>query len=768
MLEQYSGLGNLAPWKTKKAESYVRTLSLKVPPDAVNRLGDVQGLFSTVIDRKTGDLLSANIEEAFSDGITEALRSLPVTADLDKTFEKVVGRVNLTLQRLMGEGGLMTDELKIDGTIIAQRGRDVAAAVWGRPSLVLFRRGIEGGPKLYDVLDTEDDTAATTAGTGFTNLISGKISGKDRMIIANQNLLDLLDRASLQEILSAPRTDTVTMLLRDALVARHENLDLAMLLLDGHSGGETKEEPEVVAVAKEKKAPKTTPIRAVAEGQNQVIKQDDESANTELTVAKHESSTQKLFKVSRIAFSKGASQLVSTAKQAGEVAASAGQNIGQKILDAVTVEEEIEEAPSTSKTETKASESKTKAAAKSASEKTSKKKGKKEPADNQAVHPAEALVNRWNGLSNRSRGLLIVSLVLVFFLNTSLHALGWQRGQAQETANYEKTISTIRQQLDSAEASMIYRDEERARRLLDEAAAAIALLPNDDDEQALLKGQLADDLAAKFDGLRHAITLESPEVLSTVVTQSGSPELQKIISIGGALWAGAADGTIFNISATDGSAEAVYAPENAAAPEIFLTHKDGLVTGTPDNLTYISTSGQALPQTINAGDYEISIADATAFGSRLYVLDAGHNRIIRLAGVRGGYTGPQVYNKDGTDLSNAVSLAIDGYVYVLTAGGQIIKMMSGQSENYSVVTTDPPLTAATVLRTPDENSDLYVLDSTVGRVVRFNKSSGNLISQYESPELRGATDLQVDEDAKSILVTKGNRLLRFTWPENEL
>jgi len=754
MLEQNSGLGKLAPWKTRKTESYVRTLSLKVPHEASGRLGDVQGLIGTVADAKTGNILSANIEEAFADGLDDALKTLPVTATLETTFETVMARVNLMLQRLLGERGLPIGDVDVRGAIIAQRGRDVAAAVWGKPSLILFRRGIEGGPKLFDVLQAENESsAAADTKAGFNNLISGKISGKDRMVVSNRDLIKLLDRHCLQEILSAPRTDTVTMLLRDALVARHENLDLAMLLLDGFSGAETAAAPASEAVDKSVRE-KQVEATMNNDGPNEIVPQLTEQGNTGLTVAQHTGTMKKVLDGTKDTFGKFSKTVQKSAKQAGKAVASAGQTIGNKALNAMTVEE-------------KPQEEAVKDGGKEARSEGGKEIKEKKKEQKQKVHPIDAVIIRWNGLADRSRKLFIFVLVLVFALNVSLSTLGWQRNQAQAAADYEKTISTIRQQLDSAEASMIYRDEERARRLLGEAAAALALLPGESDEEALLKAQLGQELEAKFTGLRHAVALEAPEVLSTVMTQSGAPDLRGLTAVGGALWAAAADGTVFKISPEDGSAEAIYAPENGVVPEIFLTHKNGLITGTQDNLTFISTAGQAAPQTINAGDYELSVDDATTFGSRMYLLDSAHNRIVKFAGVPGGYSSPAVYTKDGTDLSNAISLTIDGSVFVLTGSGQVIKMLSGKSEDFSVGTTDPALTSPDLLHTPDEDSDLYVLDTSRTRVVRFNKGSGAVMMQYESEELRGVTDIQIDEAARSILATKGNRLLRFTWPEEE-
>jgi hypothetical protein len=377
------------------------------------------------------------------------------------------------------------------------------------------------------------------------------------------------------------------------------------------------------------------------------------------------------------------------------------------------------------------------------------------------------LTARFRALPSKSKRLFCVASALVLLLLISVITIGVRRGQENALANYEKAVSEIRQQIDSAEASMIYRDEARARRLLEEAAAAVAVLPDKNQEQASMKLQLTQDMDARFAGLRHAVTLDAPEVLSTVVTQTGSPDLRTLAAVGANLWAAASDGTVFKISTEDGTATAVHTLTSGGAPEIFTALSSGVLMGGRNGLVSVSSGGQVTVQALNAGDFELGFNDAAVFGSRLYLLDAAHNRILKFASVSGGFGSPQVYVKDGTDLSGAVSLTIDGKVYVLSTNGSIAKLMSGKSESYTADQVDPPLVSPILVRTPDANADLYVLDTGRPRVARFDKESGHLVAQYESDGLQGVTSIQVNQTDRTILATKGNQVLRFTWKEEE-
>ncbi|MEA3248732.1 MAG: hypothetical protein U9Q03_00040 [Patescibacteria group bacterium] len=785
MLPQPRGFGKLAPWKTKKAEAYVRTLSLDVDFEAAARLGDVQGLLSTVTDARTGDILSANIEEAFAVGVEESLNKLSVSVTLEESFESAVSRVNLRLKRLLGEHGLPVNPEEVQGAIVAQKGREVAAAVWGRPSLLLFRQGVQGGPRFFDVLE-DDDRDKAGHSRGFTNLISGKISGKDRMVISNRNVIELLTEHAVKDILSAPRTETATMLLRDALLARHEDLSLALLLLDGAPVLEsTSPAPTTTPTTRTVTPAGPVPVTRPAPPRNDTVidKGVDMSTSARPPLAeasggrRHDPPSLKLrgaggttvgngkkVSTSMIRNVKGGS--VNLAKIAQKVARQTGQMFGKAVA---TTKKRIIEARAT---EHDPPSLKLRGAG-SPSLKlreaggTTVKDGVESVPTIPKLPLPDRIVNVWNNLTPKSRYLLIAIMVLVFLLNVSLGALGWQRGQERSVADYEKGVAAIRQQIDSAEASMIYRDEDRARRLLQESAAAIAALPTNDEDRAVTKHELQGVIAAKFAELRRSVPLGAPEVLSAVVTQSGTPSLARLAFDGTSYWSVSTDGSVFKISPQDGSAQLMHTREGGSTPDVFLATRNGALTGGVNDLDLVTTGGHAMTMTLPLGDLNVNINDATTFGSRLYFLDSPHNRILRFRAVEGGYGTHDFYVKDATDLSDTVSLAIDGYVYVLKGDAGIIRLLRGENTDFHTPAIDPAMTTPLKLRTPSDVDDLYVLDGANPRVVRFNKKSGSLVAQYEADALAGATDFWVDQDARTIVAVSGNRLLRFTWPEEE-
>lgn len=371
-------------------------------------------------------------------------------------------------------------------------------------------------------------------------------------------------------------------------------------------------------------------------------------------------------------------------------------------------------------------------------------------------------VGGFNALAPKSRILLFTALTLTMAFNDSVLVGSWQRKFEELGAAEEKRVSVIEQKIDAAEASMIYRDENRAKTLLAEATAAIETLPEKKPKDAEKKAELKSRVAASQDALRHVVTLAAPEVVATVAAEGKQVALAKLAMRGESAWTMSADGDIFRVNLKDGATTKVA---DVSQPKALIAAGDGiLAVGDGGTGRFVSPAGKASDRPVQT-DADARINDAEIYGSRLYVLDAAHNRIVRHAAEGTGYGKAQSYMKDGTDLSNAVSLAIDGVVYVLKADGSVVRIAKGSHEDFAVAEADPPVTAAKRLRTNANAKFLYVLDGAPARILKYNKDTGFLVAQYSSPSLEGATDFTVDEKAKTATVAVGDKLLKFGLPE---
>ena len=199
-------IGQLVRWNAKKANSYVRTLNFDLGEEATALVGQVFGVIGVEASKAGGTALAAHIEDAFIQGISEALRHLPDSPTQEQIFQRAISRVNHAINSILDEDGLPIGPHQVTGAIISRKGADVVAAAWGHPSLLLVHP-VAGTAKIYDLLLVSGEeervpkAIAAPAARGFANLIYGSIGSKDRLLIATRELREFIEEKKLSSVL---------------------------------------------------------------------------------------------------------------------------------------------------------------------------------------------------------------------------------------------------------------------------------------------------------------------------------------------------------------------------------------------------------------------------------------------------------------------------------------------------------------------------------------------------------------------------------------
>ena len=220
---------------------------------------------------------------------------------------------------------------------------------------------------------------------------------------------------------------------------------------------------------------------------------------------------------------------------------------------------------------------------------------------------------------------------------------------------------------------------------------------------------------------------------------------------------------IFSI---DSSGMSSMVTKAAEMPVLFLSDGSRLLAIEANGrLLTVTPGGQTAGGQVDWGTDPLQPAEAVTWGSRLYVLDPQHNRLIRHQATDSGYGAGQPYLKDGTDLSRGVSLTVDGNLYILGSDGQVTKLRLGERQDFSLSPVEPPLTGAGKIRTDEKSKSLWILDPGNRRILSFSKETGTFEGQYVHDDLAEANDFLIDEANREALVAKGNAVLRFRLGE---
>ncbi len=375
-----------------------------------------------------------------------------------------------------------------------------------------------------------------------------------------------------------------------------------------------------------------------------------------------------------------------------------------------------------------------------------------------------ALIERYKAMPKSSQVLFLVSLILAVSFIFSLGFLLRNNKILKATDEFNQIILEVESKKNNAESSLIYRDENLARKLLLEAKTTAANIKPTTSSQKKYLDNLNSEIEEQLKNLRHMVEIAEPVQLANFANLDNQVQLANFAALYKRLiftqnlnnkniFKVNLDTWVMNAIAMDnqnlGNIKFGLTSEN----EIVLINEEKKLFRLRTDNDSISSANFDIPQ--NGG-----IADVGAFKNYLYVLDNANNQVYRLTKNANGFEGKTDWIKAvGLDLKDASAIAIDGSVYILKNNGEIVKLSNGKPDTFEVNSVEPQLNMPTKIKTTDVSKYLYVLDPNNKRIVVINKETGNLVIQYTSPAFDDLKDISIDEADKKIFVLNKTTVL---------
>lgn len=367
----------------------------------------------------------------------------------------------------------------------------------------------------------------------------------------------------------------------------------------------------------------------------------------------------------------------------------------------------------------------------------------------------------WKKLSGPQKIFLgLFSLAVVIFMISVLTKHSAVKQDDQST-QYAATMTQVQNLLSEVESKQIMKDDAGARATVAQADQLLTTIPTD---STTYKNGGA-DLRSKIDGYNQTFNKVTPvDQLATVADFSqlaNGATLNRITKIGNNIFAfsGTTDGvyrdnldTNTTQAAISGSGTVGYGniKNDSAATTLAVQLPNSFVQFNP-------VLEKNSPVTVTFKDDSTVVTDFNIFASKLYVLDATNNRIVRLQKTKDTYNQSQPWLTDSTDVSKAVSFDIDGSIYVLGSDGSITKLDAGKKSQFTPDTFSPSLAGSVDIIKTDPSNPFYILNPTTKRIVIL-EPNGKLRTQYTNDAFANAMDLYVDEAAGIAYVLADNKV----------
>lgn len=375
------------------------------------------------------------------------------------------------------------------------------------------------------------------------------------------------------------------------------------------------------------------------------------------------------------------------------------------------------------------------------------------------------LKNAFMALGLKNKILIIIAVISLVLFSYNISKKKIEIENEAEQKNYTEISSLIEQKQNKADASLLYSDEDGAKKLYEEIKELLNELPEETEEQIKQHQEFEEKYTAFLEKIRNVIRVDEPERISDLKNLlSGSDPLNMEL-IGNKLYLGdTSQKSLYNIDLDDDLATVITDTRDrieslgiCAVNEnmIYYFNNDLITQFNADNDEFLNLS-------INPGDANVS--SAAIFRNRLYLSDVKNGQILRFNLNGSSYSAPYAWINNNTDLSGAVSMAIDGDIYLLFENGELLKYYRGDLSTFKLEAIDPPLENGNKLRADQEGDNIYILDKNENRIVVFDKQ-GQFIYQLKYPGLSDLKDFVVDIENKLVYLLNGTQVYKSKLKE---
>lgn len=365
-------------------------------------------------------------------------------------------------------------------------------------------------------------------------------------------------------------------------------------------------------------------------------------------------------------------------------------------------------------------------------------------------------------ISRSKRRLLSIAVVLIVFLFFSIF-LNINKNVAENKKKHlTETLDLVNHQYEEAK-SLVDLNPVRARSLLADTKLSLGSLikefPPKSDETKLINewlGKISEEEVAAYK-IYKLTTVPLFFDISLIKTNGKGDKIAGYKNNMAIL--DKTNRVVYSLFADSKQTSIVAGPETVREAESITIHGTKVYIANSEGIVMIDIPSKSSSVAVKTDKEWGHIRALDSYGGNLYLLDSANSGIWKYIATDTGFTNRQSYlNIDTkTDLSQATDMVIDGSVWVLDREEDLIKFSRGVISPFGFNSFAETFHKIPAFSTGDTVKYLYILDTSGGRIVVFDKD-GTYQSQYQWDELENSTDLYVSEDDRKIYILSGSKI----------
>lgn len=363
----------------------------------------------------------------------------------------------------------------------------------------------------------------------------------------------------------------------------------------------------------------------------------------------------------------------------------------------------------------------------------------------------------------RAHLLLLAGTVAAFLVVWAAVNLSTSSQSRQSKAELETRLEEVDQLIRTAENRRLSGELDSANTILEQAEQRAKQVM--DNESNMFRAEaldLLERIRTKREEINNIVRI-SPRTVVSLATKNDDVDAQGFIGLPDGEFVAYDRQDLYRVLLNN-----VEDPERLVEDELILDADDfpryqTMVFQMTDNSIVEMINNQATSMKTDDAAGWIKGADLETYLRFLYILSPENNQIYKYERLANRYTSPTEYNVNG-DLEGALDMAIDGNVYIVKEGGEIMKLLRGEVQPFTIrhLPEGALHNVSRVYKVFDGH--LYFLDAENGRVVVATDGGGtgegSYVQQYilEGDNIGELKDLYVDEEETKLYVIDDKRI----------
>ncbi|MFH1610696.1 MAG: hypothetical protein ABIA91_02285 [Patescibacteria group bacterium] len=362
---------------------------------------------------------------------------------------------------------------------------------------------------------------------------------------------------------------------------------------------------------------------------------------------------------------------------------------------------------------------------------------------NQIANLPRNFIHRLKNLNKKHRTLAIFFIVLIFIFISSLFIISQNKKVKVAKENFQEKVSAVEDKINSAEAALIYQDEEAAANNLAEARSLLTAIPQEKDEHTKMYEKLDQKIRVTLDEIYHIYQTE-PSLIVDLNQLNSDGSVIELIKNKDNIFALTDNDLLYRINTSENSYTQVSSEANYKQSKNW----------DDDNLIFLNAENKFTTYNISEDTFSLKPTNFSAYSpeawniytDKIYLVDKTNKQILKIS--RPLSEAPQISNwfqDDPLILEKIDSLLIDGDIWLTSTDGKIYRMFKGRNQNFTIKDLNKDLGTDIEIYTETDWQKIYVLDKQNSRLILLTKG-GSVEKQLKNSKLNECNNLKINNN----------------------